>query len=441
MNRLNLISASILGILICFGVVDTAMPAPPTDFITESIFRPDSAGWDEAVGMQFSADGRMFVWERKGRVWIVDNSNPVLQPFLDINDEVGGWRDYGMLGFTLHPNFKNNGYVYLLYVVDRHHLIHCQEDPSGVGQPVCDATYNPLTNEYFNATIGRITRYTAIQPPGDPDFSNAVIVDYNSRKVLLGETINTGCAILHQSHGVGSILFAHDGTLIASCGDGASYSSTDTGSATETYYQTGLNDGIISPKENIGAYRSQLVDSLSGKLIRIHATTGDGLDTNPFFDSANPRSARSRVWALGLRNPFRVTMRPESGDHDPAAGNPGVFYIGDVGWATWEDLNIARVGGENFGWPAFEGMNTHSGYWNSNVENKDAPNPLFGVNGCTQAFLYFRDLMQQDTLAAPLSFPNPCDTSQEITATADLFLHSRPEIDWRHGTGPARWAA
>ena len=94
--------------------------------------------------MQFSPAGRMFVWERDGRVWIVDSDNPVLQPFLDINDEVGGWRDFGLLGFTLHPNFENNGYVYLLYVVDRHHLTHCQEDPSGVGQPICDGSYNPL---------------------------------------------------------------------------------------------------------------------------------------------------------------------------------------------------------------------------------------------------------------------------------------------------------
>lgn len=383
-KRLEFISPLVLGTLIFVGLFDTATATPPTGFVTESIFRPDSAAWNEVVGMQFSDAGRLFVWERDGRVWIVDPDSPVLQPFLEISDEVGSWGDFGMLGFTLHPNFRNNGYVYLMYVVDRHHLMHCQEDPSGVGQAICDGTYNPLVDENLNATIGRITRYIAIKPQGDPDFSNSVTVDYNSRAVLLGETISTGCPILHTSHGTGSILFGHDGTLMASCGDGASFSSTDIGSASESYYQTGLNDGIISVKENIGAYRSQLLDSLSGKMMRINAMTGDGLASNPYFDSLNPRSARSRVWALGLRNAFRFTMKPDSGGviPDPSAGTPGVFYIGDVGWTTWEELNILRAGGENFGWPAFEGMTAHSSYWNSNVENKDSPNPLFGINGC-----------------------------------------------------------
>jgi glucose/arabinose dehydrogenase len=33
--------------------------------------------------------------------------------------------------------------------------------------------------------------------------------------------------------------------------------------------------------------------------------------------------------------------------------NPTV-YIGDVGWTQWEEVNVG-TGGENFGWPAFEG--------------------------------------------------------------------------------------
>src|SRR5262249_30691331 len=31
------------------------------------------------------------------------------------------------------------------------------------------------------------------------------------------------------------------------------------------------------------------------------------------------------------------------------------LYIGDVGWDTREELNVARSGGLNFGWPCFEG--------------------------------------------------------------------------------------
>lgn len=381
----------------------------------------------------------MFVWERAGRVWIVEEGHaPVTTPFLDIADEVGGWRDFGLLGFALHPNFRENGYVYAMYVVDRHHLRHCSTPASGVGRPACDDGYNPATNEYFNATIGRITRYTALKPAGESDFSHATSVDEDTRKVLIGETITTGIPILHQSHGTGTLLFGEDGTLLASTGDGASYSSVDTGNASETYDAQALTDGIIRDKENIGAYRSQLLDSLNGKILRIDPATGDAVSSNPFYDAARPRSARSRVWALGLRNPFRMTLEPNTGAHDPADGRPGTIYIGDVGFGTWEDHHVSKTGGENFGWPAFEGMTRHNGYWGRNTPNMDAPNPLFDGAGCTQEYFYFRDLIVQDTLGA-VSFPNPCNASEQITTT-NVFVHTRPIIDSHHSQQNARWA-
>ncbi len=400
--------------------------ALPPDFVETTV----GSGWNEVIGLTFDPqdhENRVFVWERGGRVWIVENGVKLATPFIDINDEVGGWRDYGLLGFALHPNYHLNGHVYLLYVVDRHHLLHA-------GTP----SYNPAQNEYFAATIGRITRYTAIKPPGDDDFGHATAIDPNSRLVLLGETASTGFPILHQSHGVGGLIFGTDGTLIASCGDGASYSSTDTGSASETYYVDGLADGIIRPDENVGAYRSQMLSSLSGKIVRLDPDTGDGLPSNPFWEAAAPRSARSRVWSLGLRNPCRIALRPNSGSHTPSDGNPGSIYIGDVGWQIWEDLHVATAPGQNFGWPAFEGLTVHSGYFSRDVPNEDAPNPLFGVGGCTQEFFYFNDLIQQDTLDPNPFFPNPCDPAQAIPGSVEVFLHTRPAIDWRHGSGPSR---
>ena len=74
--------------------------------------------------MAFAADGRMFVWERRGRIWFVDAAGQKSsQPVLDISDEVGAWQDFGLLGVALHPNFLVNGFVFLFYVVDRHHLL------------------------------------------------------------------------------------------------------------------------------------------------------------------------------------------------------------------------------------------------------------------------------------------------------------------------------
>ena len=401
-----------------FALLAPALAAPAPPFYEQDI----GGTWSEAVGIAFAADGRMLVWERPGRIWIVENGVKISPPLLDISDEVGGWRDYGMLGVALHPNFLSNGYIYLLYVVDHHHLIHA-------GTP----SYNPATNEYFMATIGRITRYTA---RASDDFHS---VDPASRLVLVGESPGTGFPIVHQSHGVGQLVFGTDGTLLATSGDGASYDGVDTGGAVYgSYAVQALADGILRPAEDVGAFRSQLLGSLAGKLIRIDPNTGDGVPSNPFYDGAAPRAPRSRVWALGLRNPCRMTLRPDTGSHDPSDGNPGSVYIGDVGWGTWEDLHTVTGAGQNLGWPVFEGLTTHSTYSTANINNLDAPNPLYNGTTCTRQYFYFRELIKQDTLNA-LSFPNPCNAGQQIPGSIPKFEHVRPVLDWNHNAaGPLR---
>jgi ligand-binding sensor domain-containing protein len=111
-------------------------------------------------------------------------------------------------------------------------------------------------------------------------------------------------------------------------------------------------------------------------LQRVDPATGRGVPSNPFYDAADPASARSRVWALGMRNPFRMVLRPETGSHNPADGKPGVLYVGDVGWNDWESLKVITGPARNFGWPIYEGLSSTPGYDNA-VSNFDAPNPLF----------------------------------------------------------------
>ncbi|MDQ3289939.1 MAG: PKD domain-containing protein, partial [Bacteroidota bacterium] len=120
-------------------------------------------------------------------------------------------------------------------------------------------------------------------------------------------------------------------------------------------------------------------------------------------------------------------------------GNPGVLYLGDVGYTTYEELNVVTRPGMNFGWPIFEGLTANSGYTNKKVYNYYAPNPQYGINGCTQQYFYFQDLIKQETSTGTASFSNPCNTSQGIPNSVTTFVHSRPVIDWQHGTvGPSR---
>ena len=361
------------------------------------------------VGVTFSPIGLGFIWEQGGRVWTFENGIRSLQPVLDIQEEIGHWADYGMLGFALDPNFASNGYIYVMYVVDYYYLTR-------FGLPDYDAHANIIRHD----TMGRITRYQCTYTSvtgwrADPD----------SRHILVGETISTGMPICSTTHGVGSLVFGRDGTLMASCGDAAGVTVADHGGPHPQSSNTALQDRILMPKEDVGSFRSQLIDSLDGKILRIDPDTGDGISSNPFFDPAFPRAPRSRVFCLGVRNPFRMTLKPGSGSTDPSFANPGTFAFGDVGWYSYEELNFFDSAAQNFGWPLYEGLTPTVEYSLLQVPNPDAPNPA-ATGNCASNFT-FSDLLAQATLNEP-AWPNPCDGSP-IT-TAPTFVHSRPALEW-----------
>jgi len=382
--------------------------ALPLGFVDE----PVVGNLDRAVGVAFAPDGRAFVWEKGGKVWTVTNGVKSASPIIDISSEVRNFADYGMLGLALDPAFATNGRVYLLYAVDYYDLVN-------MGQP----GYNPAGSQSQRDSIGRITRY-ALNPANG--FTSVLP---GSRTVLLGESASTGFPLVHQSHGVGMLAFGLDGSLFAGSGDGASFLETDTGGPRNGSSNTALADGIIKPKEDVGAFRSQLVDSLAGKIVRISPETGDGLADNPFFDAVAPRAPRSRVWSLGWRNPYRFSVKPES---DTPTNSAGVLFVGDVGYETHEELTIVKQSGLNAGWPFFEGLANTPGY--STVTpptNLDAPNPLANGGSCAPYF-HFRTLIIQDSLNAPY-WPNPCNPFQPVPDSIPRFRHLRPVLDWGHG--------
>lgn len=419
--RVRSVSACIAWLMVCASAC--ARPLPP-GFVDLQI----SDGWNQVCGLTFGKAGtpysdRLFVWEKSGLVWLVENGVRLSTPLLDIREEVGDWNDFGLLGFATDPDYHINGYIYVYYVVDYYHL-------KFFGTP----QYDPTATWTNIDTISRVTRYTANAADG---FRT---VDPASRHILIGEGMGSGPPVLHLSHGACALAFGTDGTLMVSTGDGASFQNLDIGGPRPSSSNTGLPDGIITTKEDVGCFRSQLIDSLNGKILRIDPATGDGIPSNPYYDSTRPRSAQSRVWALGLRNPCRMVLRPGTGVTDPAAGNPGVFYLGDVGLDNFEELNVCTGPTQNFGWPVFEGLepctNFGFGYPNANVQNKDAPNNLLGQGCGNRAFFYFRELIIQDTLAP--TFPHPCNANQQLPSNVPHWVHKRPSIEWSHDSLPAR---
>lgn len=226
-------------------------------------------------------DGRLFVALKHGRILIVSADGQLQpEPLLDIHDLVQAFPyEAGLLGLALHPDFADNGRLYIYYT-------------SGTQTKIA-------TN---------IVRYT-VGPNGlaDPD-SAELLLHFDQP------------ALIHQG---GDMHFGpQDGYLYIAVGDGG------------------------TPRDSAG--NAQSTATILGKILRIdvdgaapYAIPAD----NPF---AGQEGKRGEIWAFGLRNPWRFSFDQLSGD----------MFIGDVGDGTWEEVNHIRAsspGGQNFGWPCYEG--------------------------------------------------------------------------------------
>lgn len=60
-------------------------------------------------------DDRVFVVEKGGYVWIVENDSRVAGSFLDVRSLVSSGSEQGLLGLAFHPNYASNGLFYISY--------------------------------------------------------------------------------------------------------------------------------------------------------------------------------------------------------------------------------------------------------------------------------------------------------------------------------------
>ena len=323
---------------------------PLSGFVEDKVF----VGLQQPTAIQFAADGRVFVAEKSGIIKVFDNlTDETPTVFADLNVNVYNFWDRGLLGMALDPNFPSNPYVYVLYAYDA--VIGGTAPRWGTPGVLSDPCPGPPGPTSDGCVVsGRLSR---LQANGN--------VMTGSEQVLIEDWCQQ-----YPSHSLGSLAFGADGALYVTGGEGASFTFVDYGQDGNPVNPCGDPPGGVGgvqtpPTAEGGALRSQDLRtpgdpvSLGGMVLRLNPSTGAAMPDNPM--AGNPDPNARRIIASGLRNPFRMTVRPGTNE----------LWIGDVGWLDWEELN--RITNptdglvENFGWPCYEGPNRQSGYDSANL--------------------------------------------------------------------------
>jgi glucose/arabinose dehydrogenase len=295
---------------------------------------------DIAVGLQEVASGfavplvltfapgqkdRLYIADQIGIISIVDHSRLLSETFLDLRpwlkELTPAYDERGLLGLAFHPKFdrKDHPGFRKFYTFT--------SEPTGP----CEV---PLANAADKVDhLNVVTEWRA----SDED-SNRVNV--GSRRVVFSY------ATPNFHHNGGSLAFGHDGLLYISVGDGG----------------TGAVFALGKPPVGI----AQDNESPRGKILRIDPLGLQGIKTGTGQYSApsdNPyvgRPGLDAIYALGFRNPWRMSFDRATGD----------LVVGDVGQSLREEVNIVKRGG-NYGWPIKEG----DSYFNGNLATlmRDVP--------------------------------------------------------------------
>ena len=274
----------------------------PTGFSEQTLV----SGLSQPMAVAWTPDGRMLIAEKSGRLKVAAAGASTASTVLDISARVNSNHDRGMLGVAVDSQFATNQFVYLLYTYD----------------------VNPLSPDSGGAMVSQLLRLK-LSP------TNVV----SEQTVLLGSYTSGPCPTAanavdcipsdYDSHSIGTVRAAADGTLYVGSGDGASYNSAD-------------------PR----ALRTYDEQSLAGKIVRIDRE-GRGVGGHPYCAAeADLTKVCTKVFAKGFRNPFRFALRPAGG-----------LTVGDVGWNTTEEIDVVPpAGGRSYGWPCYEGTTQTSGY-------------------------------------------------------------------------------
>ena len=289
---------------------------------------------------------RLFVCEQGGKIWLIPDvtiASPAKVLFFDLKAEVDSRNgptteapnqvrqrmrtngdEIGLLGLAFHPNYAQNRFFYLAYSV-------------GFG----DSTNSPPLHD-------RLSRFTT-------QAANPNAADPKSELVYLDQRDQQG------NHNGGDLHFGpNDGYLYYGVGDEGGQNDQQFNSQRidrdffSAIFRIDVDkkEGNRQPNPNPNpAYPDP--DPLNLDAVKRDAGEARYLvpADNPFVDATSFNGepvtigfVRSEMWAVGLRNPWRFSFDPLTGE----------LWCGDVGGSKREEVNRITKGG-NYGWVYREG--------------------------------------------------------------------------------------
>jgi glucose/arabinose dehydrogenase len=294
--------------LILDGALRLAAAPAPLPYRTEPAFPGTKVS--EAVAMVWAPgdDAHLYLVEKAGRILVLDVAHPgkPATEFLDLRKQVGdSGGEQGLLALAFHPDWQRNRRFFVWYTHTTGSFLRSRREDR----------------------LARFEISTADPLRADPA----------SEQILIAQRDDA------SNHNGGQLAFGPDGYLYLSLGDeGAADDSFGNSQRIDRDFFSGilrldvdLKPGSLAPTAHEA----------------VRAGTYAIPPDNPFvgathFNGAavNARALRAEFWAVGLRNPWRMSFDPQTGD----------LWCADVGQNRFEEIDLIVRGG-NYGWNYREG--------------------------------------------------------------------------------------
>ncbi|TDE44561.1 PKD domain-containing protein [Nonomuraea mesophila] len=302
--------------------------APPSDDQFQKVTLNDHPG--EPIDLAVLPDSRVLHTTRRGEVWLHDPKTGLntLAARLDVYQH----DEEGLQSIALSPGFgqgsKKDDWVYLYYSPP---LDTPVDDPATPDVNEGDAPLTGTPDDF--APFKGLIRLSRFRLTGDT-------IDLRTEQRVLDVPVDRGICC----HVGGDIVFDAQGNLYLSTGDDTNPFSSD-----------GFTPIDERPDRNpaFDAQRSSgNTNDLRGKILRIKVRA-DGSYSIPRGNLFRPGTPRTRpeIYAMGLRNPFRIELDRSTGDLYVGDYSPDARQAdpqrGPAGTGKW--TTIRRAG--NYGWP------------------------------------------------------------------------------------------